>query len=79
MARFCVPSLKSARADLAVLKLCLQLLVCLSLALRLLALWRHLRQAWRAPVPPENGLAADFRAELRRRGLFSGPPLARPD
>jgi hypothetical protein len=63
----------------AVLKLCLQLLVCLSLALRLLALWRHLRQAWRAPSAPEIRLAADFRAELRRRGLLSSPPLAWPD
>lgn len=64
------------------LHLCLQLLVVLSLALRLLALARHLRHAWRgSPLPDAGGrrLAADFRMELRRRGLLSSPPLARPD
>ena len=66
----------------AMLKLCLQLLVGVSLALRLLALARHLRHAWRGtPIPDAAGrrLAADFRAELRRRGLLSAPPLPQPD
>lgn len=64
------------------LHLCLQLLVAFSLAIRLLALARHLRHAWRGsprPDPAGRQLAADFRTELRRRGLLSPPPLARPD
>ena len=64
------------------LKLCLQLLVCLSLALRLLALAAHLRRAWRgAPAPRAEGraLAQAFRQELRRRGQLPELPLPRPD
>ncbi len=64
------------------LKLCLQLLVCLSLALRLLGLAAHLRRAWRgAPPPRPEGklLAQAFRQELRRRGQLPELPLARPD
>ena len=59
------------------LKLCLQLLVCLSLLLRLVALGRHLRRAWHGD--PGRRLAADFRAELRRRGLLNAPPLPQAD
>jgi hypothetical protein len=82
MARFALPSLGIACTGPAMLHLCLQLLVCLSLAVRLLALARHLRHAWRGtPIPDAAGrrLAADFRGELRRRGLLSAPPLAQPD
>jgi hypothetical protein len=48
-----------------VLKLCLQLLVCVVIALRVLALFDHLRRAWIA-----DSLAGEFRRELRRRGLL---------
>lgn len=64
------------------LHLCLQLLVAVSLALRLVALGRHVRHAWRgSPIPDAAGrrLASDFRTELRRRGLLSTPPLGQPD
>ena len=64
------------------LKLCLQLLVCLSLALRLLALAAHLRRAGRgAPAarPEGRALALAFRQELRRRGQLPELPVARPD
>lgn len=66
----------------AVLKLCLQLLVCLSLALRLIALAAHLRRAWRgSPTPHGEGraLARAFRAELLRRGQLPAQPLAPSD
>jgi hypothetical protein len=54
-----------------VLKLCLQLLVCLTIALRALMLFGHLRRLWR-----EEGqsLASEFRHELRRRGLLAPLP-----
>lgn len=48
-----------------VLKLCLQLLVCVVIVLRALALFDQLRRAWIA-----DSLAAEFRRELRRRGLL---------
>lgn len=74
------------------LKLCLQLLVSVSIALRLLALGRHLRRAWlhdgrAAPGPAApSSPAAEFRRELRRRGLLlplppspaEAPPDTRP-
>jgi hypothetical protein len=66
----------------AVLKLFLQLLVCLSLSLRLMALVAHLRRAWRGSAPPASegqALAQAFRRELHRRGQLPGLPLARPD
>ncbi len=47
------------------LKLCLQLLVCVVIVLRALALFDQLRRAWIA-----DSLAAEFRRELRRRGLL---------
>jgi hypothetical protein len=65
-----------------VLKLCLQLLFCLSLALRILAMVGHVRRAWRGspPAPAEGrALAQAFRQELRRRGQLPDLPLARPD
>ncbi len=54
------------------LKLCLQVLVCVTIALRCLVIFGHLRKLWLA-----DGLAGEFRRELRRRGLLMAPP-ARP-
>jgi hypothetical protein len=62
-----------------VLKLCLQLLVCLTIALRCLALFGHLRRAWLADARGHRSLAAEFRRELHRRGLLMSPPLRRTD
>jgi hypothetical protein len=69
-----------------VLKLCLQLLVGVSIALRLLALGRHLRRIWlhdgrrsgsAAGPSGAPSLAGEFRRELRRRGLLPAlPPTA---
>jgi hypothetical protein len=62
------------------LKLSLQLLVGLSIGLRLLALGRHLRRVWRhdgrlAKVQGSRcALAREFRRELQRRGLLSSMP-----
>lgn len=67
------------------LKLCLQLLVGLSIGLRLLALGRHLRRAWLHEGRPAPGsgersaLAGEFRRELKRRGLLTPLPLAPAD
>jgi hypothetical protein len=64
------------------LKFCLQLLVCLSLGLRMVTLVAHLRRAWRAapaPRPEGRALAQAFRQELQRRGQLPGLPLAPPD
>jgi hypothetical protein len=55
-----------------VLKLCLQLLVCLTIGLRGLALFGHLRRVWMA-----DALASEFRRELRRRGLLMATPARR--
>jgi hypothetical protein len=52
-----------------VLKLTLQLLVCLTIGLRCAALFGHLRRAWIA-----DGLTAEFQRELRRRGLLIRAP-----
>lgn len=49
------------------LHLTLQLLVCLTLVLRGLALFGHLRRAWQADRPSP---AREFQRELRRRGLL---------
>jgi|694.fasta_scaffold00246_11 hypothetical protein len=63
-----------------VLKLFLQLLVGLSIGLRLLALGRQLRRQWlhdgRSASRPgqRSGLAGDFRRELHRRGLLTPLP-----
>jgi hypothetical protein len=48
------------------LKLVLQLLVGLLIVFRALALFGHLRRAWRG-----DGLAVQFQRELRRRGLMA--------
>jgi hypothetical protein len=61
-----------------VLKLCLQLLVCLTIGLRCLALFGHLRRAWQADARARE-LSAEFQRELRRRGLLLAPPLRRID
>ncbi|MDM7952675.1 MAG: hypothetical protein QUV07_05595 [Cyanobium sp. CZS 25K] len=52
------------------LKLCLQVLVCVTIVLRCMVIFGHLRKIWMA-----DGLAAEFRRELRRRGLLMPPPL----
>jgi len=57
-----------------VLKPILQLLVCVTIGLRCLALFDQLRRAWIA-----DGLAAEFRRELRRRGLLVATPSPRGD
>jgi hypothetical protein len=57
-----------------VLKPILQLLVCVTIGLRCLALFDQLRRAWIA-----DGLAAEFRRELRRRGLLVVTPSPRAD
>jgi hypothetical protein len=57
-----------------VLKLCLQLLVCLTIVLRALMLFGHLRRLWR---DEGHTLAAEFRHELRRRGLLTTVPRIR--
>jgi hypothetical protein len=57
-----------------VLKICLQLLVCVTIAMRLLMLFNQLRRAWRQEG---HSLAAEFQSELRRRGLLSGLPDGR--
>ena len=64
------PAPRLARAQRSgVLKLTLQLLVCLTIALRCVALFGHLRRAWIA-----DGLAGEFQRELRRRGLLISSP-----
>jgi hypothetical protein len=57
-----------------VLKPILQFLVCLAIGLRFLALFDQIRRAWIA-----DGLAAEFRRELRRRGLLVATPSPRGD
>jgi hypothetical protein len=57
-----------------VLKPILQVLVCLTIGLRCMALVDQLRRAWIA-----DGLAAEFRRELRRRGLLVATPSPRAD
>ena len=59
----------------AVLKLCLQLLVCLTIAMRALMLFGHLRRLWREEG---HSLASEFRHELRRRGLLAPLPRISP-
>ena len=51
------------------LKPTLQLLVCLTIALRCIALFGQLRRAWIA-----DRLAGEFQRELRRRGLLVATP-----
>jgi hypothetical protein len=57
-----------------VLKLCLQVLVGVTIALRCLVIFSHLRRFWMA-----DGLAGEFRRELRRRGLLMTPPALPSD
>lgn len=65
-----VPSRLALTRRCGVLKLTLQLLVCLTIGLRCAALFGHLRRIWRA-----DGLAAEFQRELRRRGLLIRRPV----
>ncbi|KEF41231.1 MAG: hypothetical protein ER33_12380 [Cyanobium sp. CACIAM 14] len=51
------------------LKLFLQVLVCVTILLRCMVIFGHLRKLWLA-----DGLAGEFRRELRRRGLLMTPP-----
>lgn len=53
------------------LKICLQLLVFLTLALRTFLLFGQLRRLWRQEG---HSLATEFRHELRRRGLLAPLP-----
>jgi hypothetical protein len=57
-----------------VLKICLQLLVCITIALRAFMLFGHLRRLWR---DEGHSLATEFRHELRRRGLLAPLPRLR--
>lgn len=57
------------------LKLCLQLLVCLTIALRALMLFAYLRRLWRQEG---HSLASEFHHELRRRGLLAPLPRISP-
>jgi hypothetical protein len=57
-----------------VLKLFLQVLVCVTIVLRCMVIFGHLRKLWKA-----DGLAGDFRRELRRRGLLVSPPVLSGD
>ncbi len=61
------------------LKICLQVLVCLLLAMRMAAIFGHLRRAWLGDSRREPALAAQFRQELRRRGLVLTLPIAEID
>lgn len=54
-----------------VLKHGLQVVVCITLSLRRLLLVSRLRHLWMAQCPD---LAAEFRQELRRRGLLTSLP-----
>lgn len=62
------------------LKLCLQLLVGLSIGLRLVTLARQLRRVWlhdgrsARRHAQRSDLAGDFRRELQRRGLLTPLP-----
>ena len=56
------------------LKPILQLLVCLTIGLRCIALFDQLRRALIT-----DGLAVEFRRELRRRGLLAATPSPRSD
>jgi hypothetical protein len=67
------PKLAPAQGP-GVLKSILQLLVCLTIGLRCIALFDHLRRAWIT-----DGLAVEFRRELRRRGLLDATPSPRGD
>lgn len=49
------------------LKICLQVLVCLTLIFRGLVLFNQLRRLWQQEA---TSLAGEFHAELRRRGLL---------
>ena len=56
------------------LKLCLQVVFCLTIGLRLRLIFADLRRAWQGDGRRERSLAAEFRQELRRRGLLMSLP-----
>jgi len=58
-----------------VLKTCLQVLVCFTIAMRALVIFGHLRRAWCCDRRRDPSLASQFRQELRRRGLLLSLPL----
>lgn len=58
-----------------VLKICLQCLVCTTIVLRAVMLFGQLRRLWREEG---HSLAAEFRHELRRRGLLAPRPRSTP-
>jgi len=72
-ARRPTPRLQATRHH-GVLKITLQLLVCLTIGLRCAALFGQLRRAWIA-----DGLASEFQRELRRRGLLIRQPVLPAD
>jgi hypothetical protein len=47
--------------------------------MRMAAVFGHLRRAWLGDSRREPGLAAQFRQELRRRGLVLTLPIAEID
>jgi hypothetical protein len=57
-----------------VFKLCLQVVFCLTIGLRVLLIFGYLRRAWQGEGRRERSLAAEFRQELRRRGLLMSLP-----
>ncbi len=56
------------------LKTCLQVIVCFTIAMRVLVIFGHLRRVWRWDGRRDLSLAAQFRQELRRRGLLLPMP-----
>ncbi|MFZ0406604.1 MAG: hypothetical protein WAM11_00620 [Cyanobium sp.] len=57
------------------LKICLQVLVCFTIALRVSVIFGHLRRTWQHDGRRDPSLAAQFRQELRRRGLLLSLPV----
>ena len=57
------------------LKICLQVFVCLIIAMRALVVFGHLRRAWQWNGRRQPSLSAQFRQELRRRGLLLSLPV----
>ena len=56
------------------LKICLQVIVCFTIAMRVLMFFSHLRRLWRWDGRRDLSLAAQFRRELGRRGLLLPVP-----
>jgi len=60
------PCSRGLPPPIPVLKICVQVLICLTLILRGLVLFNQLRRLWQQEG---RSLAAEFHAELHRRGL----------